>query len=298
MRVRLLGAAIVVPLVLLTAAVGNVAWGLLLATAAAIAAAEETRLVRSIGTRPTVPVALALAPLLAITGLWPGSGALRLVVALGVILALLAQIGRRDPERSTNDFAATLAWPTYVGVLMSYAVLVRGLTGGLGWVLLLLLVVWSNDSFAYLGGRAFGKTPFFASLSPRKTVEGAVCGTLAAVAAGFAAPLAASALIEPLGTIWGSAGPSLEPLASSSSLAIASLGLAVSVVAPLGDLSKSFLKRQVGAKDSGTLIPGHGGVLDRMDSLLFAAPVVYYAVLLGGADAPIVLRGLARVALG
>ncbi len=123
-------------------------------------------------------------------------------------------------------------------------------------VLLLLLPIWAGDTFAYFGGRAFGKRPLLPKVSPKKTVEGALCGLAGALAV---AALAALWLRVPL------------PRAFV-------VGLAAGLLGPAGDLLESLLKRRAGVKDSGTLLPGHGGILDRVDSLLLAAPIA--AVLL------------------
>jgi phosphatidate cytidylyltransferase len=139
-----------------------------------------------------------------------------------------------------------------VGLLFSQFVALRNLPGGLGWTLLVLFPTWICDSFAYLFGRVWGKHPFFEWISPKKTWEGAVAGWIGGTG---------TALV--IGHMLGLSVP----------LALA-LGVAISVAATFGDLVESMIKRQVGVKDSGSLLPGHGGILDRMDSLLFAGVVV------------------------
>lgn len=273
MRTRLISAALLVPLVAAAAWLGETTWALLVALAALLAAREGLVLIRAIGRDPTWQLSLVLAPALVLTGLQSGWDLYRLAVAVAVVWALVAQIGRSAEERSTDDLASTLAWPIYVGTLMSFAVLLRGLPDGLAWTALLLAFVWANDSFAYLAGRAFGRTGFFSSISPRKTLEGAIAGGIATVAVGAATPAAIRLASSSLDLGADAAGT----LASASPWALAGLGLLIAILAPLGDLSKSFVKREAGVKDAGAIIPGHGGVLDRMDSLMFAAPIVYYA---------------------
>jgi phosphatidate cytidylyltransferase len=272
-RTRLISAIVLLPIVLALLAQGGVAWAAFVAVAAALAAREYCALARAGGRRPVTVIAVVTAPLLALTALWPESDLVRPVVAGAVVAAFLAQVARPAPDRSAGDWAATLAGPIFVGALAGYTVLLRGLgASGVAWTALLLVMVWANDSAAYAVGKSLGRTPLAPVLSPRKTREGALAGGAASVAVGLLTPAAAAA------------GPgALASLASQPPLALAALGVAVSVAAPLGDLSKSFLKRHAGVKDAGALIPGHGGVLDRADSLLFAAPVVYYAArLLGG----------------
>jgi phosphatidate cytidylyltransferase len=130
-----------------------------------------------------------------------------------------------------------------------------------GWILLLILAVWSFDTGAFLVGRQFGRTRFITHISPAKTVEG--------VAGGVVATIVVLAVL-----LWG--------LGQSPAHALL-LGPLAALAAQAGDLAESMLKRAAGAKDSGTLIPGHGGMLDRIDSFLFAAPVVslYVVALLG-----------------
>jgi phosphatidate cytidylyltransferase len=137
-----------------------------------------------------------------------------------------------------------------------------GWESGTGWLFVLFGLVWSCDTGAYFVGRSIGRRKLHAQVSPGKTVEGYGGGIV--VAALVTAALG-----------WLLVG--IEPLAGLA------LGAITAAVAQRGDLAKSMLKRTAGRKDSGTIIPGHGGVLDRIDSLLFAAPVlVVFAVLLGG----------------
>jgi phosphatidate cytidylyltransferase len=132
---------------------------------------------------------------------------------------------------------------------------------GRTWLLILLLTVWAFDTFAYLSGRTFKRGRFLNHISPNKTWSGVIGGTVAAV-------VVAGALTWAAGQWW------------PGGLV---MGLVLAVAAQSGDVAESMLKRTAGAKDSGTLIPGHGGILDRVDSFLFAAPVVFaYLLILAG----------------
>ncbi len=172
-----------------------------------------------------------------------------------LILSLAWQLTRTaETEKPFVDWALSLAGALYVGWLSSHFLLLRGLPGGLGWFMLALLGTWLCDSFAYVSGRALGKHPFFPRISPKKTWEGTLGGWVGATGTSLV-----------IGGILG-----LSVLESLT------LGLVISLAATFGDLAESMIKRQVGVKDSGSLIPGHGGILDRTDSLLFVVPLVYY----------------------
>lgn len=201
------------------------------------------------------------------------------VMAALVVVAFLRELARAKRAPVTN-LGATLLGVVYVGWLFSHLVLLRadgagllvrlggaaprplagGIAGDAGaWlVLFVVLTTWASDTAAYFVGRAVGRRRLAPEISPGKTVEGAAGGLLAALlAAGL------------LGTALG--------LAPAPGLL---LGLLVGVVGAIGDLCESALKRDLGLKDFGALLPGHGGVLDRFDSLLFTAPAIYYALML------------------
>jgi phosphatidate cytidylyltransferase len=165
----------------------------------------------------------------------------------------------RNEERPYPAFGVVLAASVYVGGLLSYAILLRSVDQGREWMLLLLLVVFATDTTAFFGGRAFGKTPLAPNISPSKTREGAVAGMFGAVAASV---LAANLL-------------GIHAIMVETIL----LGVLVGALAQLGDLVESRLKRKAGVKDSGALVPGHGGILDRLDSIVFTLPAVYYFVI-------------------
>jgi phosphatidate cytidylyltransferase len=151
----------------------------------------------------------------------------------------------------------------YVGWLLGYLVALRGFEDGRNWIFLALFATFGSDTAAFFIGRALGRHPLAPRISPAKTWEGAVAGVAGAI-------LVSLFFILP------------TPLTLSHHLNWAQaivLGLLVSVFGQLGDLIESLLKRTVGVKDSGKLIPGHGGVLDRMDSIVFAGVVVYYFAL-------------------
>jgi phosphatidate cytidylyltransferase len=148
----------------------------------------------------------------------------------------------------------------YVGSTMGHLLWLRGLPSGELLVIYLLIVTWISDTGAYYAGRTLGRHSLAPTISPKKTVEGLIGGLLAAIAAGS------------LCAAWF--------LPSFSLLDGLATGLLIALVGVIGDLAESVLKRSAGVKDSGSLLPGHGGMLDRLDSLLFSGPVFYYYVLL------------------
>ncbi len=156
----------------------------------------------------------------------------------------------------------------YIGLPFAHFILLRELTGhvytlplwgsvSLGEALLWLTMfaTWASDTFAYFGGRAFGKTKLLPKVSPKKTREGAVCGFIGCVA-----------IVLLMGCLW----------LDYSIVSMLLLGCGIGLFAPLGDLVESILKRSCDIKDSGKFFPGHGGVLDRCDSLIFSIPFAYY----------------------
>jgi len=173
------------------------------------------------------------------------------VAALPVVFALTLLA----PRPSVGGIAITLLGVYWIGFALAHAVLLRGLPHGIGIVIDVAVGTFLGDTGAYLGGRLFGQRPLAPSISPNKTVEGLLVGMLFAV----------------LG-VW-IAGRYQEWLPGTHALVI---GVGVALAAPVGDLFESFIKREAGAKDSGSLFGAHGGALDRLDAILFSAVVGYY----------------------
>ncbi|MDD5289457.1 MAG: phosphatidate cytidylyltransferase [Dehalococcoidales bacterium] len=186
-----------------------------------------------------------------------------LLITSGIAVSLIVLLTRRQKQSAFNDWAWTFAGILYVGWLLSYLVTLRGLNDGRSWVFLALFVTFGSDTAAYFVGRTTGKHKLAPAISPKKTWEGAIGGLLGAVIISLCfllpTPVQLSAYLN-----WWQA---------------VILGLLVSIFSQLGDLVESLLKRNAGAKDSGKLFPGHGGALDRLDSIVFAVVVVYYWVL-------------------
>jgi phosphatidate cytidylyltransferase len=183
------------------------------------------------------------------------------VSALVIISFTWVMITRPTIERTIIDWALTVAIPFYIGWPLALFLVLRGSVMGISsdqfwWVLGLFCMVWANDTAAFVTGHFFGRRKLALHISPAKTWEGFAGGLVWSVIAAFVL-----LVITPVHLAW------YHALA---------LGILVAVVATLGDLAESLLKRVADVKDSGTIVPGHGGILDRMDSLLFAVMVVFF----------------------
>jgi phosphatidate cytidylyltransferase len=187
------------------------------------------------------------------------------IIAVAVIAPLLWLLAKRRLD-SVVHWAWMLAGIIYVGVLLGYFVALRNLSDGRNWVYLALFITFASDTAAFFVGRSIGKHKLAPAISPSKTWEGTVGGLLgAAVASLIFVPASIGSFVNPLHI-----DLQIVPMII--------LGLAVSVFGQLGDLVESMFKRALHAKDSGNILPGHGGVLDRLDSIAFAGIVVYYFV--------------------
>jgi phosphatidate cytidylyltransferase len=185
-----------------------------------------------------------------------------LLLTSAVVLPPIWLLARRRKEGAFLDWAWTVAGILYIGWLLSHFVALRELDSGRGWVLFALFTTFASDSTAYFIGRDWGKHHLAPSISPKKTWEGAISGVAGAI---IISPLLVTLLDLPIG--YGAA---------------VLLAIAVSIFGQIGDLFESLFKRNTGIKDSGNMLPGHGGFLDRMDSIVFAGVVVYYYVILFG----------------
>jgi phosphatidate cytidylyltransferase len=208
---------------------------------------------------------------------------LKFVIGLGFACALapflfLTIAMRRTQLSSAYPAAAASAFAfVYIAVPMAMLVQLRQQLAGAFWLLYLLLVVWAGDIFAYFVGRLLGRQLMSSRISPKKTWEGAgasLAASLLVTALLFSHSLEISSFLLRLGLIQRRDG--LFGLEKPEMWPIILLTVVLNVAAQLGDLVESLIKRGAGVKDSGSILPGHGGMLDRIDALLFAAPVLWY----------------------
>jgi phosphatidate cytidylyltransferase len=177
-----------------------------------------------------------------------------LIAALAIVSLCDALFFEPQLDLAPRRVGLSLLGACWPGVLLASLVTLRQKPHGVGWIVLALSATWLNDTGGYFAGRFFGRHKLFPRVSPKKTWEG--------FAGGMAASIAGSVVVQQLFI------PELAPWAA------AIVGAGASLLGPLGDLSESLLKRAFGAKDSGRLLPGHGGMLDRLDALCFTAPYV------------------------
>ena len=176
---------------------------------------------------------------------------------IGFSLLFLFRV--RTIDTAAREVAFALLAFLYIPFLLMHLVQLRQSPFGIQWLFVVMLIVMTNDSAAYYTGIAFGKHRLYQLVSPKKSIEGAVGGLI--------------------GSLGGTLLAKFTFFPQLTFIDAAATALVVGVVGQAGDLFESLLKRSFGVKDSGTIIPGHGGVLDRLDSILFAAPITYYYVL-------------------
>jgi phosphatidate cytidylyltransferase len=259
--VRVVTALTLLPAVLALLAYGGWPAGILLAVAAGACTLEYAQLTAGhLG--PSQLLSILGAAALPVLATWrPGAfaGPAFGVVALVFYAAWIDHLVRRPLAEAPARSAHAVTGCLYGGLGLAPLAALRAGPDGLAWVIAALVITWANDTCAYFAGRAFGRHKLYPAVSPNKTWEGFAGGFVGSIGGLFIARLVF---------------PVLRPLDCVV------LGVAGGLFGPLGDLCESMLKRAYGAKDSGVLIPGHGGILDRLDALLFNAPVVYVYVAL------------------
>jgi len=232
-----------------------------------MAAWEYSNLFRAGGLLPATALVVGGTLLLLVgrnfNGFDSGEWMISLIILIGMTYHLVAY--ERGRDQAATDFAVTLTGIFYIGWFGAYFISLRNLPEGKWWILVVLPAVWFADTGAYFIGKRFGKHLLCPRLSPKKTWEGYFGGILVGVL-----------LTGLFAAIWRVAA---GPASSITALRGALVGLVMGIFPTLGDLGESMIKRQIGAKDSGNMLPGHGGAFDRIDSWLWAVVLGYYMVL-------------------
>ncbi|MEL1134014.1 phosphatidate cytidylyltransferase [Desulfitobacterium sp. THU1] len=184
-----------------------------------------------------------------------------LPLLLAWLLFAMGKMALYYPKVNLGEAGYNCFSPLYTVVLLSHLYLIRGLTEGMAWALFTFILVWATDTFAYLIGRVLGKHLLAPQVSPKKTIEGSLGGLFFCIVSGIVG---------------------YKIIGGAPWSAYFVLSIIVGISAQIGDLFESALKRSVSIKDSGKLIPGHGGILDRFDSLIFVIPIMYYWALIVG----------------
>jgi len=262
---RVITAAVGVPLVILAIWFGDPwPWFSLLIAAAALAGTYEFYHMANFDRRePLIYLGLLWALALVLSPHYMSPDVLPIVITATMLISLIWLLRRPSKERAFHNWAWTIVGALYVGWMLSYWLNLRGLEDGRNWVYLAMLTTFANDTGAFFIGRARGKHKLAPAISAAKTREGAIGGLMCAILGAMVIATALN-LISPFTfRYW----------------QIILLGFLVGLFAQLGDLVESSLKRNMGVKESGNLLPGHGGMLDRFDSLIFVGAVIYYYVI-------------------
>ena len=268
---RDMGAAVLVGaglagVVLLSMAAGPAIAVVVVTIVLGLAAVEFFNAVRIAGYQPAVLLGLAAVVTMPLAVYWRGERAIPVVLVLSVLFAALWYLTGVGPEGPVRGMGVTIFGVVYIGVLGAHGALLLSIPDmGTGLLTAAILVTVAYDVGGLVVGRAAGRTPLSAA-SPNKTVEGLVGGCVACIGTGVAMGLLS--MPAPIADTPGDLTSALL------------LGLVAAVVAPIGDLTESLIKRDLGIKDMGAILPGHGGVLDRFDALLFVLPATYYVALL------------------
>ncbi len=261
LKTRVIVSVILIPVVIAIVWFGEPWFPILVAGWGSVAAWEFFHLVAKNKTPTLIYFGLVWSLLFILSPYYNYSFILPVLLSSAIILPLIYLLFRRNKEQAFASWVWTIGGILYIGWLLSYWVELRGPLDGRNWVFLGLLATFASDSAAYFIGRKWGKHYLAPSVSPKKTWEGAIAGVIGAIIIG---------LLFTLPT------PLSLPLNYWQAVI---LGAAISIFGQFGDLVKSLFKRNMGVKDSSNLIPGHGGFLDRIDSIVFAGVVVYYYVI-------------------
>lgn len=255
---KVLSAVILIPPFYIWVAYGSsLSFFAVVSVASLIGLLEFYRMIEAAGVNCFKWLGLTASVLLSLSFFLDQSRLSQLLITSAFLAILIYRLFLKDELKAAiQGMAATFFGLFYISWMLSYLILMRGLQRGREYIVFLFLVIWLGDAFAYIFGKAFGVRKLAPRVSPNKTLEGS------------AASFGGNLLGAVIGKFW-----VMSDLGLGSSMAIA---LILGLLGQLGDLSESVIKRGAGKKDSGSLIPGHGGLLDRVDSVLFASPILYY----------------------
>jgi len=263
---RIVVALLLLPIGVCVISVGGLPFLLVIGSLIGLAAAEYAQLFQHLGLRPATWLVVGGTLALLLARYLAGFDHVGWVMTAVILIALAWYLRAYEAgsPRAASDFAVTLAGIVYLGWMGSYLVSLRALPNGLWWFLVALTSIWLGDAAAFSIGRHWGRHHMTPRLSPHKTWEGYAASVLGgSIGSGV------------LSLVWGLAAPANSGVTLATGLV---LGGIIGALAPMGDLAISLLKREAGVKDSGNLLPGHGGVLDRIDSWIAAAAIGYYLV--------------------
>jgi phosphatidate cytidylyltransferase len=261
LKVRILTGLVLVVVAGTLAYLGSTALFGLVLVLVLVAQGEFYLAVHRAGHRPATSLGLVAGATLLIAAYRRGMGSVPVVLFLTLALAFVWHAWGRGKDKALADLAVTILGVAYVPLLASFAAAALSRHDGRAVVLATIGAAAVYDICAYLGGRTWGRKPLAPRISPGKTREGALIAS--------AGVIVATAAVAPLVGPWNIAEAAV-------------LGALVCIVAPLGDLFESVLKRDLGMKDMGAILPGHGGVLDRIDAILFCVPASYFSLRLFG----------------
>jgi phosphatidate cytidylyltransferase len=272
---RYISAAISIPLALFLCLFYPAVFNLVAIVFMTIGMFEFYAMARTRGYAPYSVIGILCTLVIALLA-WAGRPIAMLYALATSIIIIYTVAMARNARNAMENITVTVFGTLYVGWFCSHVILLRQLPsdggdaninfGGAGYVIMLLILLWLGDGGAFFAGTGWGKHKLIPAISPNKTVEGAI--------GGFVLTLVGAALIKDAGRVLDIFGISLFPDFGYGTYLL--IGAGVALAGQVGDLCASYIKRDAGVKDSGTLLPGHGGFLDRFDSLLFAAPLFYY----------------------
>lgn len=256
LRDRLLSVLVLIPIVVIAIYLGGLFLLGIVLVGSLCAGCEYVRMRPGKGLLTSYLFISLLIASIVLDAQWPTWDLIYWIPTFVLLAALTLEVFRGNAPDALQNWSLVISGGIYIG-LLSYSIRLRVLESGLQWLLLALGGTWSYDIAAYCVGNVWGRQSLCPKISPRKTWEGAIGG----IVVSMATVVIVSYLLLDLPLLWGSL-----------------LGFLIILGATFGDLSASVIKRQLGVKDSGNLIPGHGGMLDRIDNLLFVIPIVYYFV--------------------